>query len=46
MFVELVLTDDFVGHGYAEGLHGVGECVVVRADHLVEVVHHILLGGH
>lgn len=46
VLVELVLADDLVSHGYSEGLHGVGEGVVVGADHLVEVVHHVLFEVH
>lgn len=46
VLVEFVLFDDFVSHGYPEGLHGVGVGVVVGAYHFVEVVHHVLLEVH
>ena len=46
MLVELVLAYDFVRHSYSERLHGVGEGVVIGADHLIEVVNHVLFEVH
>lgn len=44
--VELVFFYYLVGHGYSEGFHGVGEGVVVGADHVVEVIHHVFFEVH
>ena len=46
MLVQIVFTDDLVSHGHAEGLHGMGEGVVVGPDHLVEVVDCVFFSCH
>jgi len=46
VIVEFVLAHYFVSHGHPERFHGMAEGVVVGADHLVEVINHILFVLH
>lgn len=46
MLIQLIFPDNLVCHGHAEGLHRMGEGVVIGPDHLVEVVDYIFVRVH
>lgn len=44
--VQLVFFDNFISHSDSQWFHGVVDCVVVGADHSIEIINHILLVIH
>jgi hypothetical protein len=46
MRVEFIFTDEFVGHGNSQGLHWVANSIVESSDHVVVVIHDVLLEIH
>jgi hypothetical protein len=46
MIVEFIILDYLIRHSNPKGLHGMIDCVVVCADHAIEIVYNIFFEIH